>query len=144
MKSYFQDVGEFHAKFGLPITRRDRPAAFPAPEVVKYRFQFMQEELTEFAEGCTENDLAKVADALADLVYVALGTAHYFGIPFEEVWQAVQQANMRKIRTLEPNLEHKRGMVEVIRKPIDWEPPRITLLLNMHNSVAASYKKEPL
>lgn len=43
-------------------------------------------------------DLAKIADALVDLAYVTLGTAHVHRLPWAELFAEVQRANVTKER----------------------------------------------
>lgn len=43
--------------------------------------------------------LAELGDALADAIYVLIGTAFEYGIPLAAIWQAVQAANMSKLWT---------------------------------------------
>lgn len=45
--------------------------------------------------------LASLADAIADSIYVLIGTAFEYGLPLAAVWQAVQKANMDKLWTWE-------------------------------------------
>lgn len=45
--------------------------------------------------------LAALADAIADSIYVLVGTAYEYGIPLAAVWREVQRANMTKLWTLE-------------------------------------------
>jgi hypothetical protein len=49
-------------------------------------------------------DLPKIADALVDLVYVALGTAHLHRLPWEALFTEVQRANVTKERC---GIDHK-------------------------------------
>ncbi len=69
-------------------------------------------------------DLPEVADAIADLCYVLMGTALEFGIPLQAVWDRVQVANMAKCLPAEPGGK--------IAKPAGWEPPRIEECLREH------------
>jgi hypothetical protein len=100
----FEKVGLFHQKFGVRHASIFRPEdSGPAPrllspEEAKFRIKFLREELEEFEEGVREGDLAKCADALVDLVYVALGTAHMQMLPWDELFAEVQRANMTKER----------------------------------------------
>ena len=105
--SEFDDVGNFHEKFKLervpPVN--DYKTARPSPhhisrELQDFRLKFLHEELNELKDGYVEQDLAKIADALVDLVYVALGTAHLHGLPWPALWREVQRANMTKERCL--------------------------------------------
>lgn len=132
-KSFFQDVAEFHEKFKLPVCVSSGGTVHPAmpnERTINYRLNFLVEEIIELEKGCAAGDLAQVADALADIVYVALGTAHYFGIPFHDVWNEVQRANMAKALKSSGDPEHKRGAVEVIIKPEGWQPPDIQAIID--------------
>lgn len=73
----FQDVGEFHTKFGLPVYEENAPIRRLEPDVLLYRVGFLIEELTELIQGYQRRDLAAVADGLVDLVYIAHGTLHF-------------------------------------------------------------------
>lgn len=98
--------------------------------MIGYRLKFLEEELDELRKAINERDLADVADALADIVWVALGTAHYFGLPFDHVWAEVRRANMDKVRVPRGNdPTQKNWRVDVITKPAGWQPPDITKVL---------------
>lgn len=124
--SYFEHVGDFHRKFGLPQTYRGRPATLMTEELYQYRLQFLKEELAELEAARAANNLVGFADALADLVWVGLGTAHFAGLPFSSIWWHVRQANMTKILAPSDAAAHKRdagGHRETIRKPPNWVGP---------------------
>jgi len=95
----FQQVQDFHWRFGL--ASRDAPTTGPglgaAEEQVSLRRRLVEEEVGELADAVAAQDLVAVADALADIVYVALGTADLLGIPFDEVFAEVHRANMSKL-----------------------------------------------
>lgn len=132
----FNDVGDFHKKFGLDnVTWTKSGPRTWDPDLAEYRIKFLQEELNEFIEGVTELDHAKMADALIDLVYVALGTAHFFGYPWEELWNDVQRANMMKKRVAsveESNAATGRGSTFDVIKPPGWMPPQTEAILTRH------------
>lgn len=68
------------------------------------------------------DDLVRVADGLADLIYVCLYTANAYGIDMEPVWNEVQRTNMAK----------KGGPMSPTGKqlkPTGWEPPNIKAIL---------------
>lgn len=125
--TYFSDVGAFHAKMGLPVAGSAEPRALSYSEF-KYRRDFLIEELMEFMEAYYDRDVAQMGDALVDLVYVALGTAHYMGLPFEELWAEVQRANMAKRRWQEGDAVKPRAAgvpgLDVI-KPPGWVGPDV-------------------
>jgi NTP pyrophosphatase (non-canonical NTP hydrolase) len=111
--SDFDSVGLFHKKFGL-ATSADGPPRELTAEELRFRFKFLLEELLEFADAmgivCTvawdaepcdppeSRDLPKAADALIDLSYVVLGTAHLMRLPWAALFADVQRANMTKER----------------------------------------------
>ena len=113
--SYFDSVRQFHLKvLGL----EDVKPTFEMPVSMQQRLDFMEEEIHELSDAHSNMDLVGVADALADLVYVALGTAHMLGIPFDEVFKVVHAANMQKQRGMT-----KRGMLYDAVKPAGWVGP---------------------
>ena len=124
MSSYFNDVGEFHNKFELPVAGVDQEPTFLSRRDELYRVNFMREEVEEFQTACMKGDIAEAADALADLVYVALGTAHLMGLPFEEIWTEVQRANLTKERaTGADDPRSKRANSLDVVKPEGWKAP---------------------
>lgn len=60
------------------------------------RARLMLEELGETLIALRDGNRVELADGLADLVYVTVGTAITFGIPFNEVWREVHRSNMAK------------------------------------------------
>ena len=120
---HFEAVGAFHAKFDLPMFDKT-PIGFPTPDVVKFRIDFLKEELVEFCIACAEGDLAKAIDALVDMDYVILGTAHMFGVNFPDHFQEVHKANMQKERARGVNDPRStRAHALNVVKPFGWKPP---------------------
>lgn len=144
----FGDVGDFHTKFGLPVSS-DRPL-HPTRELIEFRIKFMLEELMEFIEAAgyalfdegviqLENlqliltrpqvDHEKMFDALIDEVYVAMGTAHMLGYPWQRGWNLVQAANMAKVRAQADGSDSVRESSFDVVKPEGWTAPDIAGLL---------------
>ena len=122
-RDLFGDVKAFQDKFDLP-TYPGTPPGIPEEDVLTFRTRFMVEELQEFRDACARSDLCGAADALADLVYVALGTAHLMGLPFNEIWREVQRANMTKVRAeSKDDPRSKRGHWYDVVKPEGFAPP---------------------
>jgi predicted HAD superfamily Cof-like phosphohydrolase len=71
--------------------------ANPRPAEWKDRISFLQEEFDEYVEAARAGDLAAVAAALADMVYVIHGTALAYGTPLDEVLAEVHRSNMSKL-----------------------------------------------
>ena len=85
-----------HNKFGF---KKNEKVCIPDNnELVNFRTFFLMEELAEYTQAITKKDDAAALDALVDIVYIALGTAWLFNLPFEKAWKEVQTANMKKIR----------------------------------------------
>lgn len=142
--SDWENVGAFHAKFGLDhaLDNETKPRMI-TKDVVKFRYEFMKEELQEFNLGAFENDLAQMADALVDLVYVALGTAHLMGLPWDALFAEVQRANMTKQRATsveESQAGTGRGHILDVIKPPGWTPPNIEGVLRKHGWCAHEFR----
>jgi predicted HAD superfamily Cof-like phosphohydrolase len=116
-----EDVREFHQKFDL--LNFDTPGHLTRRKLDE-RFECMQEELTEFTEASDRQDLAAIADALIDLVYFAKGTSVMLGLPWRELWDDVQRANLAKTRGVGPR-GHKVDCV----KPPGWIGPQTETIL---------------
>lgn len=75
-------VAEFHQKFDLPNLVGE-------PSIVEerkaLRFELIREEVEELRVALEAHDKIETADALADIVYVAVGAALEFGIDLEAV-----------------------------------------------------------
>ena len=77
---------------------------------------------------------AKALDALVDLVYVALGTAHIQNFDFEAAWKRVHEANMQKVlaKDLPTYVQGKawrdKSPMDVV-KPHGWIAPSLEDLL---------------
>jgi len=121
----FDMVSDFHKKFGLEPT--DQPD-FPVEGIWKLKNSHMQEELDEIRAAAINGDLEEYFDGLIDLVYVALGAAYLAGLPFEQGFLRVHQANMKKVRALRQE-DSKRGSTYDIVKPAGFVAPTLTDLI---------------
>lgn len=125
----FQDVTTFQQKFQVPCWPFP---GLPTPENFRFRKGHLQEELQELEECFVKDDLEGMADALVDLVYVAMGLAVNMGLPWQELWNEVQRANMSKVRATHAS-QSKRGSTLDIVKPEGWVGPdhkKALLLIN--------------
>jgi hypothetical protein len=89
-----QSVREFHVKYGHLIT--DQATTEIPAAVVGLRVRLINEEHTELMEAIEKDDLIEIADGIADLVYVLVGTAISYGIPFDRIFAEVHNSNMTK------------------------------------------------
>lgn len=141
----FRDVGAFHQKFGLEPTKD--PGHRLPDAVLKFRVKFMLEELQEYATALggevttslfpsekyedvlelnihapEKFDPELALDALADLIYVALGTAYLHRFDLNEAFRRIQEKNMQKVRAASAD-DSKRGSTFDVVKPPGWTPP---------------------
>lgn len=123
--SNFRDVKDFHDKFGLAVTPVPR---YLDPEEQKFRIKCLLEEVHEYERAVADEDLPEQFDALLDLVYFAMGTAHRNGFPWEHGWQRVQEANMTKVMGS--------NGVEIV-KPEGWQAPDLRETLRFHEDYEA-------
>jgi predicted HAD superfamily Cof-like phosphohydrolase len=91
--SPYYKVLEFHETYGMGIS------ASPTLEIPskEMRFSLVEEELSEYREALDAEDIVKIADALADLVYVIYGAAIEHGINLDEVIDEVHKSNLSKL-----------------------------------------------
>lgn len=61
------------------------------------RLKLLEEEYTEFLEALNWGEDVYIAKEAADLVYVVVGTCIARGIPFNDVFAALQTSNMTKV-----------------------------------------------
>ena len=125
-----QMVREFHRAAGLKLPdhpTREVDEHFLDP---KTRQAFLDEEVQELREAEDAGDLVEIADAVADIVYFAVGTAITYGIPFDRVFAEVHRSNMTKFGPDGPWRVRDDGK---ILKDHHFEPPRITEILMTNN-----------
>ncbi|MEZ7005563.1 MazG nucleotide pyrophosphohydrolase domain-containing protein [Streptomyces sp. AD55] len=86
-------VRAFHRACG--IDTRDTPTEV-APDLAAHRGELLAEEAAEVAEVSVVGPLDRLAHELADVVYVAYGTALVHGIDLDAVIAEVHRSNMTK------------------------------------------------
>ena len=92
--SNFNKVGTFMKTFGQEV--KTKPS-FSSDKINKLRIDLIKEELDELQEAMKNKDLLEVADALTDILYVAYGAGHAFGIDLDKCFDEVQNSNMSKL-----------------------------------------------
>jgi predicted HAD superfamily Cof-like phosphohydrolase len=123
-------VGAFHAAFGLP--RNDAPTADVPADLAALRVRLLAEEVDEFATATADCDLVSIADALADIVYVAYGSAVTYGIDLDAVLTEVHRSNMSKLDASGRPLLREDGKV---MKSSRYTPPNVANVLNEQSQV---------
>lgn len=90
----FNSVKKFHEVYKLPIG--DKPE-FPKKKQRVLRKRLLREEMKEYIQAEKNNDIANLAKELADIIYIACGTAVVYGIDLNKVFEEVQRSNMSKL-----------------------------------------------
>jgi len=90
----FERVRKFMETFGQEIREK---AQFPNEKITSLRYDLIKEELNELKEAMDNKDIKEVADALTDILYVAYGAGHAFGINLDKCFEEVQNSNMSKL-----------------------------------------------
>ena len=117
MNKEFNEVKKFQQAFGHPTS--DVPKIMEE-ERGKKRYLWILEELNEFLQAVENKDIVEQADAMIDVIYLALGTLVEMGIEPDELFYIVQTANMNKLWS--DGKPHYNDMGKVI-KPEGWENP---------------------
>jgi len=135
MTDILKDIDNFHKKYGFEKNEKvDIPNN---SELINFRTAFLMEELAEYTNAITKKDAAGALDALVDIVYIALGTAWLFNLPFEKAWDEVQKANMSKIRAKDKT--GKRGTKFDVIKPKDWKAPNIEKIIEEEREINENF-----
>ena len=92
--SNFNKVKTFMETFGQEV--KTKPS-FSTDKINSLRYDLIKEELEELKEAIENKDLLEVADALTDILYVAYGAGHAFGIDLDKCFEEVQKSNMSKL-----------------------------------------------
>ena len=90
----FEKVGLFMTTFGQEVKKKP---SLSTDKINNLRINLIEEELNEFKEAISKNDLKEAADALTDILYVTYGAGHAFGIDLDKCFDEVQKSNMSKL-----------------------------------------------
>lgn len=99
------------------------------------RLHMLREEVRELSDACGWKDIIEVADAIADILVVALGAAVEAGIDIEPVLEEVIRSNDTKIdwANARPWKVKPSGK---IGKDEHYEPPQIMQIVNAQRVAA--------
>lgn len=149
--TYFQQYTLFADACDIPKGKlNDRPN-FAAISLAK---RLVDEEwnketlpaLLRFENSPSLENLAEVADGIADTVYVLCQLSRALGIDLDAVFAEVQRSNMLKVvfaKEEQPDGSYlsiptvRRREDGKVLKPEGWEPPRILQLLFQHSNAEA-------
>jgi len=125
MKKQLQQLWEFQSAYNQPRSSKPR---LLEPEEFYLRYRLGKEELVEYLEACNNDDLVEITDALADQLYILLGTmvAHGMGDIIEDVFDEVHRSNMSKLGEDGKPIYREDG--KVLKGP-NFSPPNIEQFL---------------
>jgi len=117
-------VRDFHLAYELPVA--SAPSAGLSDGQAELRQSLIEEEVSELRAAATDADIVGIADALADIVYVAYGTALVYGIDLDGVLDEVHASNMTKLGA--DGRPVRRADGKILKGP-DYRPPDIAAVL---------------
>jgi predicted HAD superfamily Cof-like phosphohydrolase len=124
MKTAFEQVVEFHHAYD--VATPDAAILLP-PDIQILRERLINEELNEYHDAVRNGDIVEIADALADLAYVVIGTAVAHGLTqFDKIFTEVHRANMSKLGEDGRPIIREDG--KVLKGP-NYTPPNLTPLI---------------
>ena len=89
---------------------------------LKFRIDFLQEELDETKKAYETMDGEEIVDGLIDLCVVAIGTLDAFGVNAYKAWDEVLKANMSKNVGVKEGRPNPLGLPDLM-KPEGWKAP---------------------
>lgn len=126
MKTMFEMVRDFHTAFGQRVSEKPE---LPSYEERELRMRLMKEEVNEYNKAEDNSDIVNLAVELADIIYIACGTAVSYGIPLDDVFNAIHAANMNKLVDGKV-IRREDGK---IKKPEGWQPADIEGILKKYS-----------
>ena len=113
----FEKVGVFMKTFGQEVKTK---AKLSNHKINELRISLINEELEELKKAIEDNDILEVADALTDILYVAYGAGHAFGINLDKCFNEVQESNMSKLDSNGKPIYNESG--KVMKGPNYFKP----------------------
>lgn len=120
----FKQVKKMHEYFSITS-----PALKEIHEFALFRSTAMIEEVLEFQRSILKSDQAAELDALVDLAVFLMGTVELLGWSeeqFEEAYNRVMAANMKKVVAHSSGIISKRGYKKDLVKPEGWKAADLT------------------
>ena len=113
----FEKVGLFMKTFGQEVKTKPE---LSNDKINDLRISLINEELEELKKAIEDNDILEVADALTDILYVAYGAGHAFGINLDKCFNEVQESNMSKLDSNGKPIYNESG--KVMKGPNYFKP----------------------
>lgn len=110
----------------------------PPKEIIELRQRLLEEEVQEMRDA---TNITEAADALMDILYIAIGTIHEYGLADRaiQLFDEVHRSNMSKLP--ESGLVEKREDGKIL-KPSTYSPPSLEPILERDFSIYRSLNEE--
>ena len=115
--SNYEKVKDFMNTFGQEV-KSDPDWA--GDDIADLRIELIAEELQELCEAVDQKDMAEIADALTDLLYVVYGAGAAYGIDLDATFSEVHESNMSKLGEDGSPIYREDG--KVLKGPNYWAP----------------------
>jgi len=89
---------------------------------IKFRYDFLQEEVDEGKAALVERNSEEIVDSLIDIIVVAVGTLDLLQVDFQKAWFEVLQANMNKRVGVKESRPNPLSLPDLVKMP-DWTAP---------------------
>jgi len=119
-KDWVKDIYDMQTKYQTREWVENNPDKLR--EFLKFRIEFLQEELDETRDAHMVKDPEEIVDGLIDLCVVAIGTLDAYGVDPYKAWDEVLKANMQKSVGKKSTRPNPLGVPDLV-KPEDWEAP---------------------
>lgn len=138
MKKQLQQLWDFQSVYDQ--TRNTKPTLINPTESM-LRYELGKEELIEYLEACNNDDIVEVTDALADQLYILLGTmvAHGMQGIIKDVFNEVHRSNMSKLGEDGKPIYREDG--KVLKGP-NYSPPNIGKFLDTDTQIELPFNED--
>ena len=122
-KDWVEDIVKMQDKFGtLDWVFDNKADTEKLKKFLKFRIDFLQEELDETKKAYETMDGEEIVDGLIDLCVVAIGTLDAFSVDAYGAWNEVLKANMTKTVGVKEGRPNPLGLPDLM-KPEGWKAP---------------------
>ena len=122
-QNWVEDIEKMQDKFGtLDWVFDNKTDTEKLRKFLKFRIDFLQEELDETKTAYETMDGEEIVDGLIDLCVVAIGTLDAFGVDAYKAWDEVLKANMSKNVGIKEGRPNPLGLPDLM-KPEGWKAP---------------------
>lgn len=122
-QNWVEDIEQMQDKFGtLDWVFDNKTNTEKLKKFLKFRIDFLQEELDETKTAYETMDGEEIVDGLIDLCVVAIGTLDAFGVDAYKAWDEVLKANMSKSVGIKEGRPNPLGLPDLM-KPEGWKAP---------------------